>query len=77
MILSTTTVTGIPLWASIPFVIMLLMIAIGPLVMEHWWENNKNKLIVSCVLGIPTAIYLVINGLTANLEHKLTSYWLR
>ena len=44
MILSTTTVTGIPLWASIPFVIMLLMIAIGPLVMEHWWENNKNKL---------------------------------
>ena len=71
MILSTTTVTGIPLWASIPFVIMLLMIAIGPLVMEHWWENNKNKLIVSCVLGIPTAIYLVINGLTANLEHQI------
>ena len=70
MILSTT-VTGIPLWASIPFVIMLLMIAIGPLVMEHWWENNRNKLIVSCVLGIPTAVYLIMQGLTHNLEHQI------
>ena len=43
---------NIPLWASIPFVIMLLAIAIGPLVAEHWWEKNKNKLIVSLVLGI-------------------------
>ncbi|KAF0131271.1 MAG: Arsenite permease-like protein [Bacteroidetes bacterium] len=61
----------IPLWASIPFAIMLLFIAIGPLFFHHWWEENKNKLIISLVLGIPTAIYLIANGLTDKLTHQL------
>ncbi len=61
----------IPLWASIPFVIILLFIAIGPLFFHHWWENNRNKLIVSLVLGIPTSIWLIYNGLTHNLIHQM------
>lgn len=60
-----------PAWAMIPFGIMLLTIAIGPLVAEHWWENNRNKLIVSLFLGVPTAIYLIINGMAHNVEHQL------
>jgi len=58
---------SIPLWALIPFVIMLLMIAVGPMFFEHWWEQNKNKLIVSLVLGIPTAMYLIYNHLSLEL----------
>lgn len=61
----------IPVWALIPFVVMLLCIAIGPLVAEHWWENNKNKLIVSLVLGIPTAIWLCLNGMSHDLMHQM------
>lgn len=61
----------IPLWASIPFVIILLFIAIGPLFFHHWWENNRNKLIVSLVLGIPVSIWLIYNGLTHNLIHQM------
>ena len=61
----------IPLWALIPFVVMLLCIAIGPLVAEHWWENNKNKLIVSLVLGVPTAIWLCLNGMSHDLMHQM------
>ncbi|MDD3702525.1 MAG: sodium:proton antiporter, partial [Bacteroidales bacterium] len=53
---------SIPLYASIPFLFMLLMIAVGPLFFHHWWESNRNKLIVSLVLGIPTAIYLIATG---------------
>ena len=64
-------VLALPVWTLIPFILMLLAIAIAPLVANHWWEHNKNKLIVSLVLGIPTAIYLIYNGLTANLEHQL------
>ncbi|HAY71961.1 MAG TPA: sodium:proton antiporter [Saprospirales bacterium] len=60
-----------PLWASIPFVIMLAMIAVGPLTFHHWWENNRNKLIVSLVLGIPTAVYLIVQGLTEALLHQV------
>ncbi|MCK9290990.1 MAG: sodium:proton antiporter [Bacteroidales bacterium] len=62
---------SIPLYASIPFLFMLLMIAVGPLFFHHWWESNRNKLIVSLVLGIPTAIYLIATGFLHNLEHQL------
>ncbi|MCX5975700.1 MAG: sodium:proton antiporter [Coprothermobacterota bacterium] len=31
---------NIPLWASVPFLLMLLAIALGPLVKPHWWERN-------------------------------------
>jgi len=58
---------SIPLWAVIPFALMLLTIALGPLFFHHWWESNKNKLIVSLVLAIPTGIWLI----TRNLTHEL------
>lgn len=61
----------VPIWALIPFVIMLLTIAIGPLIAEHWWEGNRNKLIVSLFLGVPTAMFLINKGLATNLEHQL------
>ena len=50
-------------WSLIPFVLMLLTIAIGPLVAEKFWEKNVNKLIVSLFLGVPTAICLIIGGM--------------
>lgn len=65
------TIPLIPIWALIPFVLMLAMIAVGPLMFHHWWENNKNKLIVSLVLGVPMAIYLITNGMTHSLVHQV------
>ncbi|MFY9274117.1 MAG: sodium:proton antiporter [Bacteroidales bacterium] len=62
---------NIPLWAIIPFVLMLLSIAICPLIIPEWWEKNKNKLLVSLLLGIPTAIWMIAKGLSANLAHQL------
>ena len=43
------------IWMVIPFVVMLLCIAVLPLTFEHFWESNRNKLIISCLLGIPVA----------------------
>lgn len=65
------TLQTIPLWASIPFALMLAMIAVGPLLFNEWWESNKNKLITSLVLGIPTAIYLITVGRSGALTHQL------
>jgi len=70
MILLSTTNT-MPLWAIIPFVLMLLCIALGPLFFEHWWEKNKNKLLVSLILGIPVAGYLIAQELTDALAHQM------
>lgn len=58
-------------WSMIPFGLMLLMIAIGPIVAEHWWEKNANKLIISLLLGIPTAVCLIMGGMVHELEHQL------
>ncbi len=58
-------------WSLIPFCLMLLMIAIGPLIAEKWWEKNLNKLIVSLVLGIPTALCLIFGGMGHDLEHQV------
>jgi len=56
----------------IPFVVMLLCIAIFPLTkLEEWWENNLHKLYVSLILGVPVAIWLIANGLGAELEHQM------
>ena len=58
-------------WSLIPFVLMLFTIAIGPLVAEKFWEKNVNKLIVSLFLGVPTAICLIIGGMSHELEHQV------
>lgn len=52
-----------PAWAMIPFGIMLLAIAIGPIIAPEKWESNLNKLIVSAILGVPVAIYMIVKGL--------------
>lgn len=60
-----------PLWLSLPFVAMLLCIALGPLFFNHWWEKNKNKLIVSLVLGAPVALLLLANSMGHVLFHQI------
>lgn len=61
----------VDLYASLPFAIMLLFIAIGPLFFERWWENNRNKLIVALALSIPTFFYLASRNLLGELDHQI------
>ncbi len=44
----------------IPFIGILLVIAVFPLLpkISHWWENNRNRLIVSLLLGAGSGLYL-------------------
>lgn len=54
----------LPLWSVIPFVGILLSIAICPLVNEHWWHHNFPK--VSAGWAIIFAVpYLIAYGGTA------------
>ena len=64
MELSTVSVS---LWSLLPFVLMLGTIAVFPLFWHHFWEKNKNKLIIAIILSIPVIIYL----LSVNLSEKL------
>jgi Na+/H+ antiporter NhaD/arsenite permease-like protein len=47
-------------WTVLPFVALLLCIAIFPLANPHWWEHNRNKGIIVGVLAIPLALILVL-----------------
>jgi len=61
----------IPLIALLPFILMLLAIAMFPLFWNHFWEKNKNKLIIAVILSIPVVIYLLSAGLTDKLFHTI------
>ncbi len=61
----------IPLWALLPFVLMLLSIALLPLFANHFWEKNINKLIVSLILSVPTIAFLLMNNLSHELIHSV------
>lgn len=55
----------------IPFVLMLLSIALMPLIAPRFWGKNINKLIFVLVIAIPTAIILNRAGLGDNLKHQM------
>lgn len=61
----------IPLLSLLPFVLMLLSIAVFPLFWNHFWEKNKNKLYVAIVLSIPVIIYLLANNFSHQLIHTM------
>ena len=55
----------------IPFVVMLLSIAIMPLIAPRAWSRNFNKLLFVLLISIPTAIMLSRAGLSENLKHQM------
>ena len=65
--------TAPPVYGVLPFVAMLLAIAVCPLAIPHWWESNRNKVVVSAALGLPV---LVVYGVRhpAALVHTAADY---
>ncbi|HTM52477.1 MAG TPA: sodium:proton antiporter [Pirellulales bacterium] len=51
-----------PVWAVFPFVLLLGAIAILPLWQHssHWWESNRNKLVVAMAAALLTLVYFVM-----------------
>jgi Na+/H+ antiporter NhaD/arsenite permease-like protein len=84
MILASLSETGLAaeivpslLWIS-PFVVLLLAIAILPLIprTSHWWEHNRNKLIIALSLGAITLLYYQFRGYgTGHGEHASLPGW--
>jgi Na+/H+ antiporter NhaD/arsenite permease-like protein len=62
-----------PLYAVLPFALLLLAIAVMPLAAAHWWEHNRNKAIVGGVLSLPVVVYL-LRAAPEALAHSLVEY---
>jgi len=54
----------LPMWMGLPFVGILLSIALGPLVNSHWWEHNEAKVSLFWALAffIPFAMLLDVSS---------------
>jgi len=63
----------LPVYTVVPFVVMVLGIAVLPLAASHWWEPNRNKLLVSIVLGLPVLVLYVVREPSA-LVHMAEEY---
>ena len=49
----------LPVWTVLPFVGLLLSIAILPLATPHFWESNRSKGVVAALFAVPVALYLL------------------
>lgn len=63
-------------WTAVPFVVMLASIAVLPLIgpTQLWWNRPLNQLLVSLILGIPVAVYMITSGNTSSVIHTLVEY---
>ncbi|MFN3803006.1 sodium:proton antiporter [Belliella pelovolcani] len=62
-----------PVWLVIPFVLLLLMIATGPLFYEHFWHHNYPKVAVGLAI-IVVFYYLFVLGNAHGPVHALAEY---
>ena len=67
---------NLPIWTVLPFVALLLCIALLPIVAGHWWHANRNKGLVGGLLALPIAGYLLASGVETQHElfHALEDY---
>ncbi len=52
----------LPLITALPFVALLLAIALAPLAAPRWWHHNRNKALVALVVSAPILMYLGIHA---------------
>jgi len=51
-------VAQLPLLTVVPFVALLLVIALAPLGVPRWWHHNRNKALVAFLISVPVLFYL-------------------
>ncbi len=61
----------IEVWELVPFVVMLLGIAVLPLLAGKWWEKVRNQILFVALVSVPTAVWLCCSGRGENLAEAI------
>lgn len=71
-----TPLTATPWWGLLPFVAMLLSIALLPLIpaTSTWWGRHRNQLGLALGLGLPVAAWMVASHGPLHVAHALWEY---
>ncbi len=62
-----------PNWSLVPFVALLLSIAILPVAIPKWWDSNRNKAALSILVSIPV-LAVVVRCNPELIVHSLLDY---
>src|ERR1041385_1887133 len=65
--------TDFPSWSLVPFLLMLVSIAVLPMTVPRWWDSNRNKVLLSVVMSLP-ALAVVLSVDPQLLWHSLLDY---
>ncbi len=49
---------ALPVYTIVPFAALLLAIALMPLTVAEWWDQNRNKGIVAAACALPIVVYM-------------------
>jgi Na+/H+ antiporter NhaD/arsenite permease-like protein len=65
-----------PVWSVVPYIALLLAIAILPLTAPHFWHDLHNQALASLACALPVAAYLLVHGPQARVElwHGVEEY---
>jgi Na+/H+ antiporter NhaD/arsenite permease-like protein len=74
ILLTATVPNEPPLFIMLPFALLLLCIAVGPLIGRHHWERYYHLLCVA-LAAIPSGYYLLVLGSGARLLHVAFEYF--
>ncbi len=64
----------IPFYSGIPFVVLLLLIAVMPLAHPRFWEKNRYKALLMAIVSLPIFVILIIY-FKRELFHSLSDYF--
>ena len=62
------------MWSVLPFILLLLSIAVVPMLFPDWWDKNRNKTLLSVALSVPVLL-VVLSCKPALLGHSLLDYF--
>src|SRR4051812_11874710 len=63
-----------PVWTTIPFVVLVLAIAVLPIVLPNAWENRRVQILVVAACAAPVVTYLLAHGHAHELRGVAGSY---
>src|ERR1041385_500130 len=65
--------TDFPSWSLVPFLLMLVSIAVLPMTVPRWWDSNRNKTIFSIAISLPVLGVILAHN-PQLLWHSLLDY---
>src|ERR1041385_9319763 len=51
----------LPLVTALPFVALLVAIAVMPLLAPAWWHSNRNKAVIVTLISLPILAYFLLD----------------